>query len=291
MSTRTNWPASRIAPMRTSSPPRTIDGRRGPREGWLMTGPGAPPGPLADGSSAMPHPYAGGGCRQGTAPAPGPNGRRRAEVVEHTLRAARRPGEADPAAVQDEAQAEAGPLLRRQHLRHLGFDFHRIAAFGQTEPSRQPFDVGVDREPRDAEGDAEHDVGGLATDARQRHEVFDPGWHLPVEALDQRRTGGDDRFGLDVEKPVGLIIASTSAGLAWARAAASGYLENSAGVTELTDRSVVCADKMVATSIWKGFVCASSETAGYSALSRSAARRARSFAVIRGLGSSGMAQA
>src|SRR6059058_2449805 len=52
-------------------------------------------------------------------------------------------------------------------------------------------------------------------------------------------------LALTWKNPVGLIIASTSAGLAWARAAASGYLENSAGVTELTDRSVVCADKMV----------------------------------------------
>src|SRR3989442_2042955 len=201
MSTRTNWPASRIAPIRTSSPPRTIDGRRGPRNGWLMTGPRAPPGPLADGSSAMPQPYAGGGCRQGTPATLGPHGGRRTEVVEHTLGAAWRPGEADPAAVQDEAQAEAGPLLWRQHLRHLGFDLHRIGAFGQAEPSRQPLDVGVDGEPRDPEGDAEHDVGGLATHGRQRYEGFDPRWHLPVEALDQGRTGGDDRFGLDVEEP------------------------------------------------------------------------------------------
>src|SRR5437868_12476452 len=98
-------------------------------------------------------------------------------------------------------------------------------------------------------------------------------------------------LALTWKNPVGLIIASTSAGLAWASAAASGYLANSAGVTELTDRSVVCADRMVATSIWKAFVCASSETAGYSALRRSAARRARSFAVIRAFGNSGMAQA
>src|SRR3989442_13686969 len=121
MSARTNWPASRIAPIRTSSPPRTIDGRRGPRNGWLMTGPRAPPGPLADGSSAMPQPYAGGGCREGTPATLGPHGGRRAEVVQPTLGAAWRPGEADPAAVQGQAQAETRPLPGGPPLPHLGF--------------------------------------------------------------------------------------------------------------------------------------------------------------------------
>src|SRR5260370_4636186 len=94
-----------------------------------------------------------------------------------------------------------------------------------------------------------------------------------------------------VKIPVGLYIATTCAGLALGSAAASGYLARSAGVTEWTDRAVVCADRMVATSIWKGLACFSSETAGYKAFSRSAARRARSFAVIRALGNSGMGPA
>src|SRR5439155_1399773 len=44
-------------------------------------------------------------------------------------------------------------------------------------------------------------------------------------------------FALTWKNPVGLMRASTAWGSAWASAAASGYLANNAGVTELTDRS------------------------------------------------------
>src|SRR6202022_2357995 len=129
MSPPTTCPASRIAPIRTNSPPITVDWRRPRRGGWLMTGAGAPES-FAGGRSSMRQPYAGRGCRQGPAPALGPHGGRRAEVVQHALGASRRSGEADPATVQDQAQAEPGPLLRRQHLLDLGFDLHRIGALG-----------------------------------------------------------------------------------------------------------------------------------------------------------------
>src|SRR6184192_595312 len=69
-------------------------------------------------------------------------------------------------------------------------------------------------------------------------------------------------FALTWKNPVGLMRASTAWGSAWASAAASGYVANNAGVTELTDRSVVCADRMVAISIWNALRCSSSEAAG-----------------------------
>src|SRR5438874_8641276 len=69
-------------------------------------------------------------------------------------------------------------------------------------------------------------------------------------------------FALVRKNPVGLIRASTARGSAWARAAASGYLANRTGVTAFTDRSVVCAERMVATSIWNGVLWSSSEIAG-----------------------------
>src|SRR2546423_942836 len=116
MSTRTSWPISRAAPIRTSSPPSTSDGRGG----RLIAPPWAAPGPLADGPSATRQPYAGGGCRRGPAPTPDADGGGRTEVVEHALRAARRPGETDPAAVQDQPEAEPGPFLGWEHLGHLG---------------------------------------------------------------------------------------------------------------------------------------------------------------------------
>jgi hypothetical protein len=46
--------------------------------------------------------------------------------------------------------------------------------------------VRVDGQPGDAEGVAEHDVGGLAADAGQLHEVLEPAGHLPAVPLDQR---------------------------------------------------------------------------------------------------------
>src|SRR5260370_37795692 len=120
-----------MAPIRTNSPPRTIDWRRRWRGGWLMSGP-RPPGPLAGGASAMSQPYAGGGCCQWTAPALGAHRGRWTEVVQPTLRAARRPRDADPAPVQDPAPAEPGPLLPRQHAGELRLRLHPVGAPGQT---------------------------------------------------------------------------------------------------------------------------------------------------------------
>ncbi len=61
------------------------------------------------------------------------------------------------------------------------------------------------------------------------------------------------------KKPVGLRIASISSRSASAYAFASGYFANSVGVTLLTITSVVCADRMVATSNSSGVVKSSSQ--------------------------------
>ena len=55
-----------------------------------------------------------------------------------------------------------------------------------------------------------------------------------------------------------------------------GYLANSAGVVWFTRRSVVCADRTVAISSWKGFSKSSSGWAyGYTSASSRLIRRAR----------------
>ena len=64
--------------------------------------------------------------------------------------------------------------------------------------------MGVDREPGNAEGDAQHDVGGLPPHPRQGDEVLHPGRYLAVEPLDQGGAGGDDGFRLGAEEPGGL---------------------------------------------------------------------------------------
>src|SRR6202165_5468536 len=189
MSIRTNCPTSQIAPMRTSSPPSTIDGLRDRRGAWL---------------SAMGQPYpAAGGC-QGPPPGFGPHGRGGTEVVEHTLRTTRGPRNADPAPVQDQPQAEPSPFRWRDQLRDRGFDLDRVGALGETEAPRQALDVGIDGEPGNAERDTEHDIGGLAADPGKRDQVLDAARDLAPEALDQRHAGRNDRLCLHVEKPGGL---------------------------------------------------------------------------------------
>jgi hypothetical protein len=60
-------------------------------------------------------------------------------------------------------------------------------------------------------------------------------------------------FVLARKKPVGRRISSTSSGLAAARSSGAGYLAKRAGVVWLTLRSVVWADRTVATISSKGF--------------------------------------
>ena len=53
-----------------------------------------------------------------------------------------------------------------------------------------PEDVGIDRDPRIAERHIDHDVRGLAADARQRFQNFDAVRHLAAEILDQPSAPG-----------------------------------------------------------------------------------------------------
>ena len=56
------------------------------------------------------------------------------------------------------------------------------------------------------------------------------------------------------KNPVEWICGSSSAGVAFASAVASGYRLNSAGVTMFTRWSVDCADRIVATSSSNAFL-------------------------------------
>jgi len=64
--------------------------------------------------------------------------------------------------VQDHPVGEVGPLRRREELHEVGLDLLGRGLLGPAEASREPADVGVDGDPRDVEGVAEDDVGGLA---------------------------------------------------------------------------------------------------------------------------------
>ena len=71
---------------------------------------------------------------------------------------------------------------------------------------RDPEDVRVDRDGRLAEGDVEHDVGGLAADARQLLQLVAFSRYLAAEFVDQDARRGDHVLRLGVEQADGLDV-------------------------------------------------------------------------------------
>ena len=125
---------------------------------------------------------------------------RRAVVVQRARRAIRLARQAHPAPVEDQAQAQVAPLLGRHHRADLGLDLDRVGLTGEPDPPRQAGHVGVDRKARQPETNAKDDVGGLAPDPGQRHQVLHPRRHLAAVALDQRPGAADDGVGLGPEE-------------------------------------------------------------------------------------------
>src|SRR5687767_10318053 len=90
-----------------------------------------------------------------------------AEVVEEAVAALRAAGDADLAAVEDQAEGEAAPILRGEEGADLVLDLHRVLGLRQAQPAGETADVGVDGEAGQVEGHRAHDVAGLAADAGQ----------------------------------------------------------------------------------------------------------------------------
>ena len=75
---------------------------------------------------------------------------------------------ADVAAVQDEPVVGVTQISLWDDLQQAQLDLVRRLARGEIEAMRHPEHVRVDGQGRLAEGDIEHDIGGLAADAGQR---------------------------------------------------------------------------------------------------------------------------
>ena len=71
---------------------------------------------------------------------------------------------------------------------------------GPAEAPHQAAEVRVDRDARDVEGVAQHDVGRLAPYAGKRDEVLETPGHLAVEAIAERLPQADDRRRLVAEE-------------------------------------------------------------------------------------------
>jgi hypothetical protein len=87
--------------------------------------------------------------------------------------------------MEDEAQAEPCPLAWWHQSAEIGLDTCRVVRAGEPQATGDTRHVGIDDERRDAEGDAEDDVGGLAPDAAEPHQVLHAGRHLTSVARDQ----------------------------------------------------------------------------------------------------------
>ena len=127
--------------------------------------------------------------------------------------------------------------------------FTGSVSFVSLKPARQPRHVRVDGKPGQLEPHRPHHVAGLAADAGQRHEVVELGRHLAAEALLERLRHADEALRLRAEEAGRHDqLSRRRRGRRAARSAGVGYFANSAGVTMLTRSSVVCAERIVATS-------------------------------------------
>ena len=78
---------------------------------------------------------------------------------------------------------QVGPLRRREESHEIGFDLVGHRLLGPAEAPGESADMGVDRDPGDTEGIAQHDVRRLAADSRQSNQLIERGRHLATVTL------------------------------------------------------------------------------------------------------------
>ncbi len=74
-------------------------------------------------------------------------------------------------------------MLPGPQRHQVALDLHWIGVRGPAQTASQASQVRVDRDARQAEGLAQHDIGSLAPDAGQRHQLLQRSWHFTPEAL------------------------------------------------------------------------------------------------------------
>jgi hypothetical protein len=127
-----------------------------------------------------------------------------AETLEFAVWTIRVAGHAAAAAVPDEEVTPEGPDVLRDSLDEVLFDFDRVGFLVQSEAFAQPGDVGVDDDTGfDAEGVAENNIGGFASDPGEMGERFQVAGDFTVMVLDQGVGGGDEVFRFVAEETGG----------------------------------------------------------------------------------------
>ena len=84
----------------------------------------------------------------------------------------------------DEQVRKARPVGTRNDSLKVALDLHRILVAGEPEPLRQTTHVGVHDDSLRVPEFCGDDVGGLARDPRQPHELLELSRDLAVEVLD-----------------------------------------------------------------------------------------------------------
>src|SRR6185437_13045619 len=107
------------------------------------------------------------------------------------LFAERSPCKADVAAVQDQPVVRMNEKFAGHAAKQRGLDLERGGASGQAGSIGDAKDMRVDGQRRFAERDVQDDVGGLASDARQRLQRFTRSRYLAVVLLDEDAAGGE----------------------------------------------------------------------------------------------------
>jgi hypothetical protein len=126
---------------------------------------------------------------------------RRAQVGQLAAVAAGVLGGAHLAPEPDQPVGEDRPLVDGEQLHQVLLDLDRVGVPGQSQPTGEPPDVGVDHHALVAgEEGAEHHVGGLAADPWQLDQLVDGARDLAVEVLQQVPGGALDRLGLVAEE-------------------------------------------------------------------------------------------
>ena len=139
--------------------------------------------------------------RPGAQPPRRGRARGRTETLDDALLAARSSRIADAAAVPDEEMGEARPVRAWHDALQVALDLHGVLVSRQAKSLRKPAHVGIDDDPLRVAELGGDDVGGLARDAGQLHEIGERPRNLAVELLDEHPHGASDRLRLLAEEP------------------------------------------------------------------------------------------
>ena len=139
----------------------------------------------------------------------------------------------------------APPFLGNGLLQAL-FDFQRRRPLGQLQTVGHAEDVGIDSNGRRIEQDTDQDIGRLAADAGQFHQLIESLRHLAMIFFTKDGTVGQDILGLAAIEAAGPYLFFQSRRPQVSIFSGVLYSGNMPAVTILTRSSVHWADKMTA---------------------------------------------